>query len=152
VKLDPQCLPIVDEESGDSPTLKKKRSKREKVKALFRHGSKKNSSIRKQSKHTAANCSTTGQVEFSGILTILLKRGRDLVAMDVTGTSDPYVVIAPGPSSDYNVLYPGQTAKSHVKKKTLNPEWNEMLTLSIVDVRTDVLHVEGMLISSVQNN
>lgn len=51
-----------------------------------------------------------------------MKRGVNLAVRDVR-SSDPYVVI-----KMYN-----QKLKTHVKKKNVNPEWNEDLTLSVID-------------------
>lgn len=58
------------------------------------------------------------QIERSG-LTIRVVAARNLIAADVGGTSDPYVVI-----KDVSGLA-GKGAKTSVKKKTLNPAWGE---------------------------
>ncbi|KAM7524287.1 hypothetical protein LguiA_014189 [Lonicera macranthoides] len=57
-----------------------------------------------------------------GLLRINVHKGINLAVRDRT-TSDPYVVIRMGK----------QKLKTRVVKKTLNPEWNEDLTLSIAD-------------------
>ncbi|KAM7278204.1 hypothetical protein ACFE04_005338 [Oxalis oulophora] len=57
-----------------------------------------------------------------GLLKIHVKRGVNLAIRDVS-SSDPYVVIKMG----------HQKLKTRVVKKNINPEWNEDLTLSIVD-------------------
>lgn len=57
-----------------------------------------------------------------GLLRVRVKRGVNLAVRDVR-SSDPYVVI-----KMYN-----QKLKTHVKKKNVNPEWNEDLTLSVTD-------------------
>lgn len=57
-----------------------------------------------------------------GLMRIRVKRGVNLAVRDVR-SSDPYVVI-----KMYN-----QKLKTHIKKKNVNPEWNEDLTLSVID-------------------
>ncbi|KAK7305709.1 hypothetical protein VNO77_43619 [Canavalia gladiata] len=57
-----------------------------------------------------------------GLLRIHVERGVNLVIMDYV-SSDPYVLIKLGK----------QKVKTRVKKKNLNPVWNEDLTLSISD-------------------
>ncbi|OAF65121.1 hypothetical protein A3Q56_07161 [Intoshia linei] len=55
---------------------------------------------------------------FDNILTIKIIRAIKLPAMDITGTSDPYVKIS---------LLPDKrpVLKTNVKRKNLNPIWNE---------------------------
>jgi Ca2+-dependent lipid-binding protein len=55
----------------------------------------------------------------SGMLKVLLHRGSGLKAADPNGKSDPYVIVRCG----------GMERKSKVLKKTLDPVWNEELTL-----------------------
>lgn len=62
-----------------------------------------------------------------GLLRIHVQRGVNLAVRDVF-TSDPYVVIRMGK----------QKLKTRVIKKNVNPEWNEDLTLSIVDLSLPV--------------
>ncbi|KAH7528571.1 hypothetical protein FEM48_Zijuj05G0086200 [Ziziphus jujuba var. spinosa] len=57
-----------------------------------------------------------------GLLRIRVKRGVNLAVRDVR-SSDPYVVVKMGK----------QKLKTRVIKKDVNPEWNEDLTLSVVD-------------------
>ncbi|KAF0701287.1 Aste57867_8216 [Aphanomyces stellatus] len=61
-----------------------------------------------------------GMVEYVGILTIELVEGAKLAAMDVNGSSDPYVSFRLGE----------QVISSHAVKHSLNPVWNETLRLS----------------------
>ena len=90
----------------------------------------------------ASSSSNLGRVIFSGILTVNLKCATNVVAMDVSGTSDPYCLIASGPASSPHTVYPGQTGKSSIQWKTLNPVWNQVLTVSVADLESDVLHLE----------
>ncbi|KAB2051483.1 hypothetical protein ES319_A12G057900v1 [Gossypium barbadense] len=62
-----------------------------------------------------------------GLLRIHVQRGVNLAVRDVF-TSDPYVVIRMGK----------QKLKTRVIKKNVNPEWNDDLTLSIVDLSLPV--------------
>ncbi|TYJ03922.1 hypothetical protein E1A91_A12G060000v1 [Gossypium mustelinum] len=62
-----------------------------------------------------------------GLLRIHVQRGVNLAVRDVL-TSDPYVVIRMGK----------QKLKTRVIKKNVNPEWNDDLTLSIVDLSLPV--------------
>ncbi|EAY10953.1 C2 domain containing protein, partial [Trichomonas vaginalis G3] len=57
-----------------------------------------------------------------------------LVAMDSNGKSDPYVVLK------YNK--DGEPQKTEICKKTLNPEWNQDFTFTVVQKKTDILYVE----------
>jgi len=62
-------------------------------------------------------------------LTITVKRGKDLVARDHSGTSDPYVVIR---LNEHKF-------KTTVVKKNLNPVWNETFKIGAT-TETDVVH------------
>ncbi|KAL2551707.1 Calcium-dependent lipid-binding (CaLB domain) family protein [Forsythia ovata] len=57
-----------------------------------------------------------------GLLRITILRGINLAKRDVR-SSDPYVIVRMGK----------QKLKTRVVRKNLNPEWNEELTLTIVD-------------------
>ncbi|RHZ13907.1 hypothetical protein DYB37_006192 [Aphanomyces astaci] len=61
-----------------------------------------------------------GMVEYVGIVTIELVEGSTLAAMDVNGSSDPYVSFRLGE----------QVVSSHTVKHSLNPVWKETLRLS----------------------
>ncbi|KAK3749843.1 hypothetical protein QZH41_015502, partial [Actinostola sp. cb2023] len=58
-----------------------------------------------------------------GRLTVNVHRGRNLVAMDITGKSDPFVTMR----TDDNV----EKFRSKVLQKTLNPVWNETVTIAM---------------------
>ena len=60
-------------------------------------------------------------------ITVTILSGKDLIAMDTRGTSDPFVVVTiyGGSMSDT------QRNKTKVQRKTLTPTWNETLTFEI---------------------
>jgi Ca2+-dependent lipid-binding protein len=58
-----------------------------------------------------------------GNLTVTLIRGKNLVAADRGGSSDPFVVFK---------VNGKEVHKSEVIKKTLNPEYNEVFVVPIV--------------------
>eukprot|EP00013_Stygamoeba_regulata_P030033 CAMPEP_0177665350 /NCGR_PEP_ID=MMETSP0447-20121125/21004_1 /TAXON_ID=0 /ORGANISM="Stygamoeba regulata, Strain BSH-02190019" /LENGTH=107 /DNA_ID=CAMNT_0019171431 /DNA_START=392 /DNA_END=715 /DNA_ORIENTATION=- len=53
---------------------------------------------------------------------------------DIEGTSDPYCILSVGP----------QKVKTKVKKKTLNPVWNEQFMFNIADCAAETLLVHVM--------
>ena len=57
--------------------------------------------------------------------------GRELIAMDRGGTSDPYVMI----KQDGDALY-----KCQEKKKTVNPVWNDQTNICIENVFTPLVY------------
>ena len=57
-------------------------------------------------------------------MTVRVVRATGLLAADKGGTSDPYVVVQTAG---------GKKTKTSVKKKTLDPEWDETLELSVLD-------------------
>eukprot|EP01117_Protostelium_nocturnum_P008630 TRINITY_DN3097_c0_g1_i1.p1 TRINITY_DN3097_c0_g1~~TRINITY_DN3097_c0_g1_i1.p1 ORF type:complete len:611 (-),score=205.11 TRINITY_DN3097_c0_g1_i1:16-1848(-) len=57
------------------------------------------------------------------VLFLTIKQGRDLVAADKGGTSDPYV------SMDFTHKGKEKKIKTKVVKKTLNPVWNEQVEI-----------------------
>ncbi|XP_004288396.1 PREDICTED: probable ADP-ribosylation factor GTPase-activating protein AGD11 [Fragaria vesca subsp. vesca] len=63
-----------------------------------------------------------------GLLRIHIQRGVNLAVRDMR-SSDPYVI----------VKMSKQKLKTRVVKKSVNPEWNEQLTLSIVDPSLPIL-------------
>lgn len=66
-----------------------------------------------------------------GILELKILRGHDLVPKDSNGLSDPYVVVKYGSQTMF---------RSKVIKKSLNPEWNEVATLTPPS-SDDIIHV-----------
>jgi len=67
--------------------------------------------------YTAVGSGWTGQ---RGVLKVHLRKGVGLKAADLNGKSDPYVIASCG----------GETKKSRVVPKTLEPVWNEVLEFS----------------------
>ncbi|XP_066398477.1 GTPase activating protein 1-like [Miscanthus floridulus] len=62
-----------------------------------------------------------------GFLSVRVLRGINLVSCDAKG-SDPYVVLS----------LDGQKLKTSVIKKTVNPVWNEDLTLAVMDASAPI--------------
>merc|ERR1712013_701153 len=63
--------------------------------------------------------------ERSGTLEVCVKGCEDLKAMNMDGTSDPYVVVTMIPGIAHSLL------KTKVLKKNLNPEFNETFLTSV---------------------
>ncbi|KAG2378836.1 hypothetical protein C9374_007984 [Naegleria lovaniensis] len=63
------------------------------------------------------------------VLTVTLIGARDLVPKDRNGLSDPYVI----------TTYQGFSHKTSVKKETLNPQWNETISIPLhpLDIYSD---------------
>ncbi|KAJ3692349.1 hypothetical protein LUZ60_012699 [Juncus effusus] len=58
-----------------------------------------------------------------GLLRLKVEKGVNLAIRDSCGTSDPYIIFHLGKHK----------VKTHVMKKTTNPQWDEKLTLSVHD-------------------
>jgi RhoGAP domain/C2 domain len=77
-----------------------------------------------------------GARDIAALLRIWVHNAYDIPAMDITGTSDPFVVLRTS-GSPY-------TAKTDTKFKTLAPEWEQKLLLPLASVnpaRNPTLHV-----------
>lgn len=85
-----------------------------------------------------------GMVEFIGILSVHLISGSNLVSRDFNGLSDPYVILASAPARSPESHYPGQQIKSRTIMRSLNPQFDELLTVCITDLDNDVLHLTVM--------
>jgi len=59
------------------------------------------------------------------VLTVHVVEARDLLPLDMDGTSDPYVILQ----------IEDQRIETNFKKSTLNPVWNESFTFEIVHGR-----------------
>ncbi|KAL0322323.1 UNVERIFIED_CONTAM: Synaptotagmin-3 [Sesamum calycinum] len=69
-----------------------------------------------------------------GILHVKVVHATKLLKMDLLGLSDPYVKL-----SLSGEKLPAK--KTTIKKKTLNPEWNEEFKLSVKDPQSQMLHI-----------
>lgn len=69
-----------------------------------------------------------------GILHVRVMRATKLLKMDLLGLSDPYVKL-----NLSGEKLPSK--KTSIKKKTLNPEWNEEFKLSVKDPQSQMLHI-----------
>jgi WD40 repeat protein len=63
------------------------------------------------------------------LLSVLIRQGKDLPAMDFTGKSDPFVVVSVGHHSH----------KSQVVYQNLNPVWNERYLFDDFDFEQDII-------------
>ena len=72
----------------------------------------------------AATAPAPHEASAGGTVTVRVVRATGLLAGDKNGSSDPYVVVHSAG---------GKQAKTSVKKKTLDPEWDETLELSVLD-------------------
>ncbi|XP_056322395.1 multiple C2 and transmembrane domain-containing protein 1 isoform X2 [Danio aesculapii] len=68
---------------------------------------------------------------WKGIVSIRLIEGRNLIAMDQNGFSDPYVKFKLGP----------EKYKSKTIPKTLNPQWREQFDLHLYDEEGGILEI-----------
>ncbi|XP_051149282.1 protein C2-DOMAIN ABA-RELATED 4-like [Andrographis paniculata] len=68
-------------------------------------------------------------MEVSGLLRIRVHRGINLAVRDKRGTSDPYAVVKSGL----------QKVRSKVLRDTLNPVWEDDLTIHIKDLNLPVI-------------
>jgi len=66
----------------------------------------------------------------NGKLSVSVQEGKNLIPMDANGLSDPYVKIKlhPAPKNDDR---PQAKRKTSIIEKSLNPQWNEMLTIPL---------------------
>ncbi|XP_016454561.1 synaptotagmin-3 isoform X1 [Nicotiana tabacum] len=70
-----------------------------------------------------------------GILHVKVVRAMKLLKMDLLGLSDPYVKLSLSGDS-----LPSR--KTSIKKKNLNPEWNESFKLTVKDPQSQILHLD----------
>jgi Ca2+-dependent lipid-binding protein len=70
-----------------------------------------------------------------GLLHVSILRARNLLKKDLLGTSDPYVKL-----SLTGEKLPAK--KTTIKKRNLNPEWNEHFKLIVKDPNSQVLQLE----------
>jgi Ca2+-dependent lipid-binding protein len=70
-----------------------------------------------------------------GILHVKVVRAKKLLKADILGTSDPYVKL-----SLTGEKLPAK--KTTIKKKNLNPEWNENFKLVVKDPESQALQLQ----------
>lgn len=70
-----------------------------------------------------------------GILHVTVVRAAKLLKKDLLGASDPYVKLSLTGESL-------AAKKTTIKKKTLNPEWNENFKLVVKDPQSQVLRLQ----------
>ncbi|XP_029000848.1 synaptotagmin-7b isoform X2 [Betta splendens] len=78
-----------------------------------------------EDEHEGAVCEKLGRIQFSvgysfqdSTLTVKILKGQDLPAKDFSGTSDPFVKLYLLPDKKHKL-------ETKVKRKNLNPHWNE---------------------------
>jgi protein piccolo len=81
-------------------------------------------------------------IKFDGKLLVHLIRGVCLKVADMNGKSDPYCLIAVGKGLMGQDLYSGHIARSNTIYVTVDPEWDEKITLHVSDVEQNILHCE----------
>jgi len=74
------------------------------------------------------------QEAFAGVLEVKLVSASELAAGDVTGQSDPYVMLSVN----------GSAARSRTQRFTRSPTWNETLRLFVRDPGSDTLRLRVM--------
>jgi len=65
---------------------------------------------------------------------VTVVRAKNLLKMDVMGKADPFVKL-----QLVNTL---MSKKTHTKKSTLNPEWNETFKLLVQDPKSQSLEIQ----------
>ncbi|CAK9113104.1 ADP-ribosylation factor GTPase-activating protein AGD12 (ARF GAP AGD12) (Protein ARF-GAP DOMAIN 12) (AtAGD12) (Zinc- and calcium-binding protein) (AtZAC) [Durusdinium trenchii] len=76
---------------------------------------------------------TIGSMQFSGVLLIKVKSARQLICLDVTSQSDPYVAAEMEGGQ--------QKVRTKTVKDCANPVWDEVLMLNVRNFRSDVLRL-----------
>ncbi|CAJ1357139.1 unnamed protein product [Effrenium voratum] len=76
---------------------------------------------------------TVASVQFSGVLMVKVKSARELICLDVTSESDPYVVA--------ELIGGRQQMRTKSIKNCADPVWDETLMLNVFNPRRDVLRL-----------
>ena len=71
---------------------------------------------------------TTHGIDYDAVVSVRVVEGRDMLPMDMTGYSDPYVQIKCG----------NQTWKTNYIKQDLNPVWNEVYNFDVETGREEL--------------
>ncbi|CAH9084125.1 unnamed protein product [Cuscuta epithymum] len=84
--------------------------------------------------NTKSNVQKKSDILFRGVLTVTVISAEELPATDLSGKSDPFVVITMKKSE--------QKSKTRVLNNTLNPVWNQTFDIIVEDGLRDLLILE----------
>lgn len=89
-------------------------------------------------------CEKLGRIQFSvgysfqdSTLTVKILKGQDLPAKDFSGTSDPFVKLYLLPDKKHKL-------ETKVKRKNLNPHWNETFLFEGVIRKPFLKHIHSI--------
>ncbi len=101
-----------------------------------------------EEEHEGPVCEKLGRIQFSvgynfqdSTLTVKVLKGQDLPAKDFSGTSDPFVKLYLLPDKKHKL-------ETKVKRKNLNPHWNETFLFEGQHVLISQLHYYVITVSS----
>mmetsp|Transcript_62978 Transcript_62978/g.117804 ORF Transcript_62978/g.117804 Transcript_62978/m.117804 type:complete len:318 (+) Transcript_62978:55-1008(+) len=86
-----------------------------------------------ESSFNSASVTTVASIQFCGVLMVRLKSARQLIALDLTSQSDPYVVA--------ELIGGQQHVRTRSIKNCADPVWDETLLLNVRNLSTDVLRL-----------
>ena len=99
-----------------------------------------------EEEHEGQICEKLGRIQFSvgysfqdSTLTVKILKGQDLPAKDFSGTSDPFVKIYLLPDKKHKL-------ETKVKRKNLNPHWNETFLFEGETKISETLHPSPAII------
>lgn len=96
-----------------------------------------------EEEHEGPVCEKLGRIQFSvgysfqdSTLTVKILKGQDLPAKDFSGTSDPFVKLYLLPDKKHKL-------ETKVKRKNLNPHWNETFLFEGVIRKPFLKHIHS---------